>query len=392
MKKVFIMGICLCLLLTSCGKSDNKEETTSTNAVTESTTVTELTTKAATETTTEITTEATTKNNITLKKDKLILDNGKYRYEIEKTDFEKAYPEELLLQFANMLSMNFGVEDYYDWNTTGENIFTDIFANGISVSDYSEMINFFHGEVNEEAIRKFRLDAGEKEDSYLGGATVSLKDINKYLVNTYGPSVKKLTTDDFYTVKEAIEKGLPVSGGMSEYEHRCFYSGVDDIIIIQSSDTGYTCISEYIYDVREKDGNYYVYTLGEGGETYGKIDNLNYNQQVMLESAKYNIREYMQTKVYKFGCTDDGDVYLKSVDKKYLISINAEYKYIIESDKPVEVENKKASTEEYKIIDKLPDGTKILVGSKWERIGWTEIITEDYLGFVETKYIKEIAE
>ena len=112
----------------------------------------------------------------------------------------------------------------------------------------------------------------------------------------------------------------------------------------------------------------------------------------MLEELNRNIRKFMQTKVYKFGCTDDGDVYLKSVDKKYLIADNAEYNFIIESDKPVEVENKKASTEEYKIIDKLPAGTKILVGSKWERIGWTEIITEDYWGFVETKYIKEIAE
>ena len=63
-----------------------------------------------------------------IKKNKLILDNGIYRYEIEKTDFEKAYSKELLLQFANMLSMDFGVEDYYDWNTTGENVFKDIFV------------------------------------------------------------------------------------------------------------------------------------------------------------------------------------------------------------------------------------------------------------------------
>lgn len=394
MKKVFIVGMCLCLMLTSCGKSDIKEEltseTTSTTAVTESTTVTEPTTEITTETTTETTTESTTKKNISLKKNKLILDNGIYRYEIEKTDFEKAYSEELLLQFANMLSMDFGVEDYYDWNTTGENVFKDIFVNGIPISDFSELINLFKGEVNEDAIRKFRQDAGEKEDSYLGGATVPLKDINKYMVNMYGPDVRQLTTDDFYTVKEAIEKGLPISGGLSESDHRCFYSGVDDIIIIQSCDTGYSGISEYIYDVREKDGDYYVYTLGEGGETYGKIDDLNYCQQIMLESVKYNIREYMQTKVYKFGCTDDGDVYLKSVDKKYLIADNAEYNYIIESDKSVDVKSKTAYTEEYKTIDKLSDGTKVLVVWEWERMGWSEIVTEDYSGYVETKYLKEI--
>ena len=196
MKKVFIIGICFCLLLTSCGKSDNKEETTSTNAITECTTVTENTT--------EIITEATTQNN------------------------------------------------------------------------------------------------------------------------------------------------------------------------------------------QEKEGNYYVYTIGSF-EMIEYEETLEKYQQTMLEELNRHIHKFMQTKVYKFGCTDDGDVYLKSVDKKYLIADNAEYNFIIESDKPVEVENKKASTEEYKIIDKLPDGTKILVGSKWERIGWTEIITEDYLGFVETKYIKEIA-
>lgn len=143
-------------------------------------------------------------------------------------------------------------------------------------------------------------------------------------------------------------------------------------------------------NIQEKEGNYYVYTIGSF-EMIEYEETLEKYQQTMLEELNRHIHKFMQTKVYKFGCTDDGDVYLKSVDKKYLIADNAEYNFIIESDKPVEVENKKASTEEYKIIDKLPDGTKILVGSKWERIGWTEIITEDYLGFVETKYIKEIA-
>ena len=143
-------------------------------------------------------------------------------------------------------------------------------------------------------------------------------------------------------------------------------------------------------NIQEKEGNYYVYTIGSF-EMIEYEESLEKYQQTMLEELNRHIHKFMQTKVYKFGCTDDGDVYLKSVDKKYLIADNAEYNFIIESDKPVEVENKKASTEEYKIIDKLPDGTKILVGSKWERIGWTEIITEDYLGFVETKYIKEIA-
>lgn len=382
MKKFFIMGICFCLLLTSCGKSDNKEETTSTNAVTECTTVTE--------TTTEIITEATTQNNITLKKDKLILDNGKYRYEIEKTDFEEAYPEELLLQFASMLSMNFGVEDYYDWNTTGENVFVDVRHCCLSMNNFIKKKSLFDYDNSQDICQKLMDDAQLEELRGVETFTFSLHEYNDYLKDLFGPDVIQLEISDFETAKSAKEKGLPLSGDISEGDYRCFYSGVDDIVLVQCCPTDFASYGEYVYDIREKEGNYSVYTIGSF-EMIEYEETLKKYQQNMLEELNRNIRKFMQTKVYKFGCNDDGDVYLKSVDKKYLIADNAEYNFIIESDKPVEVENKKASTEEYKIIDKLPAGTKILVGSKWERIGWTEIITEDYLGFVETKYIKEIA-
>ena len=190
-------NICLCLLLTSCGKSDNKEETTSTNAVTEYTTVTE--------TTTEIITEATIQNNITLKKDKLILDNGKYRYEIEKTDFEEAYPEELLLQFASMLSMNFGVEDYYDWNTTGENVFVDVRHCCLSINNFIKKKSLFDYDNSQEICQKFMEDAQLEELRGVETFTFSLHEYNDHLKDLFGPDVIQLETSDFETAKSAKE-------------------------------------------------------------------------------------------------------------------------------------------------------------------------------------------
>lgn len=387
MKRIIIAVVCLCLLLTSCEKNGASEETTTT-AVQISSTTEPKTTEALTETTVT-TTEATTQNNIKQKNGKLILDNGKYRYEIEKTDFEKEYPEELLLQFVDMLSMDFGVEDYYDWNTTGQNVFLDVHHCCISVNNFMKMKNLFDFDNSQEICQKFIKDAQLEELWGVGIFTFSLREYNDYLTDMFGPNAVQLKTSDFETAKSAKEKGLPLSGSLSEGDVRCFYSEIDDIILVQCCPTGYAGIGEYVYDIQKKDGDYYVRTIGSF-ETYESADNFKDFQQTLLEDLNHGIKKYMQTKVYKFGCTDDGDAYLKSVDKNYLIADNAEYDYIVVSDKPVEMKVKTAYTEEYSTAGTISNGTKVLSTYNWDPAGLRGIVTEDGAVYIETKYLKEI--
>lgn len=313
---------------------------------------------------------------------KIIFDNGTYCFELPKTNFEEEISEELLLEFANMLSMSFGVEDYYDWNTTGQNVIKDVHHCTLSISDFTCDKEVFADPFDDEAYDKFMEDVGLEELTCGGVFTFSLKKYNAYLKDIFGPDVKQLSTEDFETGKSAIEKGLKVTGFMSESNYESFYTGKDDIILVQTPATGFGCTGEYIYDVKKDGNDYYVYTVGSF-ETGGLITDFEDFQREAAESVRYNIYNgYLQTKKYKFACTDDGDVYLKWVNEKYLIAENAEYDYVVKS--PVEIKTKKAFTEEYKTVDVLPKGTKVISIYMNKRNNTCEVIANGYFGVVDS--------
>lgn len=381
-----ILAFCLVFSLISCSKSSGEEITT----VKEQTSNEESTAISSTENTQEQTAaEETTNQNINPEGSTITISTGTYRFEITKTNFEDYYSENLLLQFANMLSMSFGVEDYYDWNTSGQNIFTDVRQCTMAVSDFMRAKNIYHETFDAEAYEMFLDDAGLEEVKYADVATFSLEEYNEYLANIFGPGAGQLTVDDFETGKTAKEKGLPVTGAISESEFRCFYTGKDDVILVQVCATGYSCSGEYIYDVRKDGDDYYVYTAGSF-ETYGKVENLDFFQSQAINHIPYSIyKGTLQTKIYKFGCADDGCVYLKSVDKKYLIAENAEYNYVVNSEQPAEFKSKKAYSEDYHVVDSLPKGTKVIGISNNSAKDYL-VLTESGEGIIDSKYLKGI--
>lgn len=322
-------------------------------------------------------------------KSKVIFDNGTYRFELPKTNFEEKFSEELLLEFETMLSMSFGVEDYYDWNTTGQNIVKDIHRCRLNVYDFEEEKSLLDYSLDQEAYEMFMDDAGLEYLECGGVATFSLKDYNEYLKAVFGPNVKQLSTKDFETAKSASEKGLKVTGFMNESAFESFYTGKDDIILVQTPATGVGCVGEYIYDVKKDGNDYYVYTAGNF-ENYELITDFDAYQSFAAESVAHSIHKgYLQTKTYKFACTDDGNVYLKRVDKKYLVAENAEYDYVVKS--PVEVKVKNAFTEEYKAIGVLPKGTKVIRTGMSGLPGSYEVITKDCFGFADEICFEEIS-
>lgn len=104
-------------------------------------------------------------------------------------------------------------------------------------------------------------------------------------------------------------------------------------------------------------------------------------------------RGYLPAKKYKFGCTADGDVYLKSVDKSFMVAENAEYDYIVTQN--AEIKNKKADSEEYKVTGNIPKGTKVIRLSMYEswRNGKAEmyyVICDGKSGHISCDYAEEI--
>lgn len=331
-----------------------------------------------------------TQQTVIREKEKIIIDDGTYRFEIHKTNFEDEIPEDILLQFANMLSMDFGVEDYYGWNTSGQNIFSDVRKSNLAINGFYKSYDFLDDETDKEAYAMFLSDVGLEYNMYCEVSTFSLGKYNDYLKDFFGPDAKQLTVNDFETGKSALEKGLAVDGDIGESDTRCFYTGKDDIILIHTCATGFGCVGEYIFDVEKVGEDYYVYTVGEV-ETHGLIDNFDEFQNQALDDLVYSIyKGVLSAKKYKFGCTADGDIYLKSVDKKFIFPEKPEYNCVIEQ--KAEIKNKKADSEKLTVTGTVSKGTEMVRLPQYESYkldGMYFVVCEDYCGYVDSDYIKE---
>ncbi|MBE6819498.1 MAG: hypothetical protein E7516_00390 [Ruminococcaceae bacterium] len=387
MKKLatVVVLICMFVCLISCSKQGVE-----TPGLTESTTQLPVAEEGQSQSE-SVTEEKTEAQQAVIKgKEKIIIDDGTYQFEINKTNFEDEIPEDILLQFANMLLMDFGVEDYYGWNTSGQNVFSDVRKSNLVISGCYKNYDFLDEETDKEAYAMFLSDVGLEYNMYCEVNTFSLKKYNDYLKDFFGPDVKQLTVDDFETGKSALKKGFAVDGDIGESDTRCFYTGKDDVILIHTCATGFSCVGEYIFDVKKDGDDYYVYTVGEV-ETHGLIDNFDEFQNQALDDLIYSIyKGVLPAKKYKFGCTADGDIYLKSVDKKFIFPENPEYNCVIEQ--KAEIKNKKADSEKLTVTGTIPKGVEIVRLPQYESYeldGMYFVACEDYCGYVDSTYIKE---
>ena len=382
MKKFITVIILICMLagLLSCSRQGDE-----TPVLTESTTqlpAAESLSKTASEEKTEA------QQDVIKEKEKIIIADGTYRFEINKTNFEDKIPEDILLQVANMLSMNFGVEDYYGWDTSGQNIFSDVRKSNLLIRGFYKNKEIMDEEADKEAVSLFLSEAG-LENVECSVMTFSLKKYNDYLKDFYGPDVKQLTVDDFETGKSAVEKGLDVDGHLDETDSRCFYTGKDDIILVQVCGAGFSCRGEYIFDVEKNGNDYYVHTVGKIDiESFGS--DFAEAQKQMLESLPHTVdKGCLPVKTYKFGCTADGDIYLKSVDKKFIFPENPEYDCVIEQQ--AEIKNKKADSEKLTVTGTVPEGTQMVRLQQYERYeleGMYFVACEDYCGYVDSSCVR----
>ena len=164
-------------------------------------------------------------------------------------------------------------------------------------------------------------------------------------------------------------------------------------MLVQVCATGYSCFGEYIYNVEKEGNDYWVYTVGEI-ETEGLIQSYDEFQVQMINDIPHTInRGMLPARKYKFGCTSDGDVYLKSVDRSFLIAENAKCDFIVTQ--IAEVKNKKANSEEYRVIGTIPKGTKVLripfyANRETSQKGMCFVVSKAYSGFVAEEYLKAL--
>lgn len=309
MKKIICLIIATVIILsfTACHSAEKDLS----SSFKETTVNTEVTEKISS---TGITDNAPVSNDETI-----IITAGEKQFEITKADFESKIPTDIATQIVEMISMDFGVEDYDGWEQDGQQIFSDVRRCTLLVTDYMKLKSIFNFDVDQYFFDEFLEDNGVKDeiDVWMPEFTFSLEEYNSYLIDTFGPDVRQLTVNDFETVKSANEKGIPFSRPMNDEEYICFYTGVDDIIIAQCVAIGVSAQGEYIVNIEKSESDYIVKTVGRF-DLDELPDNLEDYQNVVKDNIQYNMDENLQTKTYRFGCTEEGDIYLKSVEKAYL--------------------------------------------------------------------------
>lgn len=259
----------------------------------------------------------------------LTVDGANGKYVITKTDFEKKYSEEFLMDIAEMLGMAYGYEDFIFSNEDPEKVVNSLLV--CCIPSYKYPFKSIYCD-DEQVIEKGVTELKKLlPDNPYYCEFVEIETLNAYLEDMFGPDVRRFRAEEFITIEESVKKYGEAFNGRSDLYSAIRYLPESDLLCFCSVATGFSCRGSYIYDIREMNGDYVVYTLG-GDELYFEEFNYNSMQAAAFEQLSWKGPQYLKNFVYTFGCTDDGNLYLKSIDKNFLFAEGFEPEYRIVKD------------------------------------------------------------
>ncbi len=375
----FLLGVLNC-----CAK-DSSNDAESTTAFEHTL---ELTTEELTEDIELETEEITTTQPVThVVAGEIIIDDGEYRYRINKTDFEKNFDEELLLKLSETIPMEFGYEDYDKWNFSANVILNDVLlGNESRIGYWIERYDF----ESEQAKKAQEEMMSYNEKIRLHEYFISdIPKINEYLIKLFGPDAGVIDKNDFeeYSVIANSEKH-PFEDFNYKYNFRFFYLPESKLVVCGVNEFGdEDTRMPYMCDVKEKDGLYTVRAVsGWYGYYYGNYTFLT-KQNDCFEALHWYTKGYLEECIYTIACDDDGNMYMKSTEKSYILPENAENNYYAVSD--AEIKDSRYSSDELTVIDTLSKNEKVYSSGLYFG-GGRIVVTEKYVGIVEEDLLKEI--
>lgn len=359
------------VILNCCAKnSSNKRETT---------TVFEN----VSETTTE---EITTTQPLThVRAGEIIIDDGEYRYKINKTDFEKNFDEELLLKLSETIPMEFGYEDYDKWDSSANVILNDVILGACSRFDCRLERYDFESERAKKAQEEMM--SYSEEQKFHEYFVTDIPKINEYLIKLFGTNAGVIDKNDFerYSVITNSEK-YPFED--YDYNYRFIYLPESELVVCgvnefldEESKMPYMC------DVQEKDGLYIVRAVSGSDGYYDGNYNFLTKQHDCLENLGWYTKGYLEEWVYTIACDDNGNMYMKSTEISYILPENAEHNYYAVSNAEIKV--RRYYTGEWTVVDTLSKNEKVY-SPGFHFIGERLVVTEDYIGVVEEELLREI--
>ena len=322
-----------------------------------------------------------------MNKTEVKIENEKHKFTFYKTDFEKRYSEEELMEMSSVISMSFGYEDYYNWNGEAEFVVNELLNNCIPT--YKWVFKSIVTE-DEEIVKKASQELGvymDDENAQVGYGIAELDVLNAYIKDMYGENARTFSGEDFMSVEEALKKNGKVFDYHSDGYSQIRYFPQNNLVWIASRDTGYSASASYIYDIKEVNGDFIVFTIGEVEEFNSY--SFSSQQKSVLDSSEYGRDNWLPANVYTLGVSKNGDFYLKNVEEKYIFADGFSGEYILTDD--VDLFNKKIYTQPLEKVGTVKRGTVVSSGPNYSEDGYKYIISEDFCGYIDPKYLEEIA-
>lgn len=346
-----------------------------------------LQTEKETETTTEMTSveeEKTEKPVDYIKSGKIKIDDGKYKYTIEKKAFEDNYSEEFLMGLSSYFRMDFGYEDYDNWNGEVNCVLNDLSFGGNVDFDSFE----YNSPEWKEAVAEMDKNPNDKEGDEYGFTTVD--NINKGIKECFGSGLREFKAEDFDTYNELKTSDASVFENYNLFYRFAYLPESDCVVYWVREVTSFVGVSVFVCNVQTV-GNYYVVETVMGSEDFsencGTFEGRQTDALKMFNSYTYG---RLFKNIFTIAFDENNNMYMKSVEKSYIIPENATPNYRVVQD-DVAVEAQKYYSSEWETVDTLSKGEEVYSGAMyWIYEDYVWISTEKYEGRVERKYLTPI--
>lgn len=370
MRKILavIISAFLIVTLVACN-SEVKQENETTNSIAE---------------TTVLNTEIKTEKSADASQGELIkIKNEEHTFTFRKVNFEKEYSEEFLMEILTLIPMEFGCDDYDNWGGTPNEILNDAFFG----SSIWQVEGFEYGSVEwNQAVDEL---SNTPYEGYWGEYSFcKIENINEYLRKIYGPDVRQFEKSDFEKLNDIIE----CESIFDEYDlnFRYAYLPETDMIVRFANEICFGMgEATYVCDIKMEGDLYIVEAVTGSEDIRGEDTTFKGIQESALKM--FNTYTYGNLTKYKFTiCNEDGNLYMKKVEKSYILPDNVSKQYRVVSDGVI-VEERKTVSGDWKSVAVLSQGDEVYVKEYYyfyEDYIW--VISENYMGRVEKKYLTAI--
>lgn len=381
---IAVMMIVAVLFLSVSGCENEVENETTTSALT-----TQLQTEKETETEIPSTEEETTEKPIVnIKSGKIKIENERYGFTIQKTEFEKNYSEEILMDITRLVPMLYGYDDYENWNGTPNEVINDALwcmqasRNNWFFERYDSDTVQWKAAYNEMQKNPYRIS-----DDFV---ITDVESINNYLEDRFGSQVRKFKASDFDTYNEVKISDDSITEEFDLLSYRYTYLPECGLIAcFMSETTGFESNAAYIYDIQTVDGTYVVKAVS-GSENYlEKSDTFEDIQASSLKQLNGYTEEYLRDFTMTVAYDDNGNSYMKSVKSKYVLAENVKNNYKVVTDgSPIELRRTELFSKRDTVVEMIPNGAEIYVTDNGGYKAW--VITEEHYGYVEKEFLVPI--